>query len=219
MGSIWDGENETRLLEVTPAFAVQVHDSNMFLSQISLREGKLFTCYTDKSFHGHLKVISLEDGRELSHHVFTFSLNNFIHKDTSAFILYSYRKVYYIEMERSLPQAPRKITKEAKFIAVSPFCSYTLCSKGKFSAIVQMDKAMHVHFNVLQKAKNCSETLVPFKPDCTLETGGSVSTIMLSEMSLDTQGPTLVTLDNHGTVRQRRWNYTFASNFSHREEK
>ena len=34
--SIWDGEHETRQLEVTEAFKVKIHESKMFLTDISM---------------------------------------------------------------------------------------------------------------------------------------------------------------------------------------
>ena len=36
--SIWDGEHETRLLEVTLTFALKVHEGKMFLTDIALSE-------------------------------------------------------------------------------------------------------------------------------------------------------------------------------------
>ncbi|XP_075253444.1 uncharacterized protein LOC142345328 isoform X2 [Convolutriloba macropyga] len=211
--SIWDGEHETRQLAVKSAYpAFKVHEGTMFLSHITINDGHILTCYTDESFHGHLKVLRVSDGSEVSHHLFTFSLNNFIHTDSYNYVLFSYRKVYYFWMNKKVPQSPHVLTKEAKFIAVTPFCSYKLASKAKFAVVAQLDKTLQIHFNVMDKARQCSETLVPFKADAVLETEGGISVFryMLTDFSLDPQGPTLVLLDSQGILTQHRWPYNFS---------
>ena len=58
----------------------------------------------------------------------------------------------------------------------------------------------------MDKARQCSETLVPFKADAVLETEGGISVFryMLTDFSLDPQGPTLVLLDSQGILTQHR---------------
>ena len=51
-------------------------------------------------------------------------------------------------MNKKVPQSPHVLTKEAKFIAVTPFCSYKLASKAKFAVVAQLDKTLQIHFNV-----------------------------------------------------------------------
>ena len=92
-------------------------------------------------------IISLVDGSLQAHYLFTFSINNFINRDEN-FLLFSYRKSYFFQADESLPKAPKILTKEPKFIAVTPFCSYAVKRKGKFSCISQVDKTIHIHFEV-----------------------------------------------------------------------
>ena len=107
----------------------------------------ILTCYTDESFHGNLVIISLIDGHLKAHYLFPFSINHFIERG-SQYLLLSYRKCYFFDAVPSVPQAPTMLTKEPKFIAVTPSCSYAVVRTAKFGCVSQVDKTLLVHFEV-----------------------------------------------------------------------